>query len=328
MLAVMMGLVDGVQDFWESAEPNDKDAQITPGSRRTSLRFMDQGQKGFITADDLSALLKLVGTPFTEKELDFMMRSSDGNLRSHSKRVSYDVLMKLLPPICPTSVYKKGDAIYKKGDLDDNFFLIKCGEVDLRMVDMNKQRVFKTMHRGEHFGEVELLTPSSLVPRLNSAYCSSETCEVLSITDELFTYLREPGLLPSLRQTLEHKAQEKVDSFLRANIRMSLPTKSRTLLKGGVVWDQANKKDQVTIVDSGRLVVEYIDGSKREVGPDEYLILRTKNRSKKQNILRVVALEDSKVTDAIASLFFELLERHSMKAAKHHFKNQQDDQSM
>lgn len=70
--------------------------------------------QNYISAADLEETLSLLGEEFTEEELLDMITSSTGNPNIHGgdgeednvKGIQYHDFMKLVPPLCPSYVFK------------------------------------------------------------------------------------------------------------------------------------------------------------------------------------------------------------------------------
>ncbi|CAN0280172.1 unnamed protein product, partial [Hapterophycus canaliculatus] len=114
-----------------------------------------------------------------------MMQASTGHPEvEHAPRIVFEDFMKLVPPLCPSQVFKGGSTIYTEGEVDRNFYLINQGEVSLSVEGVtSKKRVggglwgrnaskgpekpggdddkfvveLHNLGRGSSFGEAELL---------------------------------------------------------------------------------------------------------------------------------------------------------------------------
>ena len=54
--------------------------------------------------------------------------------------------------------FRVGDAIIRQGDVGEHFFLVRKGEVDVRVADVEGERVVATLAGGRYFGERALIT--------------------------------------------------------------------------------------------------------------------------------------------------------------------------
>ncbi|CAN0417359.1 unnamed protein product [Pylaiella littoralis] len=170
LLAVMSGLA--------GSATYGSDPKSTVGSRTGALKWMDIGGKGYISADDLDRTLRLLGEHLDDREVLKMMQASTGQPEVDTLRIAYEDFLKLVPPLCPTLIFKGGSTIYAEGEVDRSFYLINQGEISLEVngtVPKKKGGLFGrcvtpaegekeeiTMRlgklgRGSSFGEAELL---------------------------------------------------------------------------------------------------------------------------------------------------------------------------
>jgi len=80
-----------------------------------------------------------------------------------------------------TRTYKPGDAIFEKGDEGFELFVIKQGEIELRLDD----RLLRSISAGDIFGEMALVDGS---PRSASAIAVTDV-EVVPVSEKQFVYL-------------------------------------------------------------------------------------------------------------------------------------------
>ena len=76
---------------------------------------------------------------------------------------------------------KKGEAIFREGDLGDTMFVVRNGIVDLQICG----RTVETLRRGDFMGEMALVDQE---PRSATALCTTD-CEIVPIDRERFQYL-------------------------------------------------------------------------------------------------------------------------------------------
>ncbi|CAN0111198.1 unnamed protein product, partial [Ectocarpus fasciculatus] len=110
LLAVMSGLA--------GPETYGHNPKSTVGSRTGALKWMDQDRhgrkKGYLSAADLDKALKMLGENLNDREILRMMQASTGHPGTeHAPRVMYEDFMKLVPPLCPSQVFK---VLYGEGD--------------------------------------------------------------------------------------------------------------------------------------------------------------------------------------------------------------------
>ncbi|CBN80221.1 calcium/calmodulin-dependent protein kinase IV [Ectocarpus siliculosus] len=187
LLAVMSGLA--------SPETYGHDPKSTVGSRTGALKWMDQDRrgrkKGYLSAADLDKALKMLGENLNDREILRMMQASTGHPGTeHAPRVMYEDFMKLVPPLCPSQVFKGGATIYTEGEIDRNFYLINQGEVLLEVEGVSAKKRgrlwgrstaqserdgedfvvnLETLKRGSSFGEAELLAAAEAEEGLAAA---------------------------------------------------------------------------------------------------------------------------------------------------------------
>lgn len=76
---------------------------------------------------------------------------------------------------------KKGETIFKEGDLGDTMFVVRSGTVELQICG----RLVETLQRGDFMGEMALVDQE---PRSATAFCATD-CQVVPIDRERFQYL-------------------------------------------------------------------------------------------------------------------------------------------
>lgn len=115
---------------------------------------------------------------------------------------------------------KKGEAIFKQGDLGDTMFVIRAGTVELQV----SGRTVETLHRGDFMGEMALVDSE---PRSATALCTTD-CEVVPIDRERFQYLVKETPFAALE--VMQKMAERLRRMNRANsviLRTIPPTAQR-----------------------------------------------------------------------------------------------------
>jgi CRP-like cAMP-binding protein len=83
-----------------------------------------------------------------------------------------------------TKIFNKGDYIFREGDDGDNFYMIEDGEVEClkitnSVVDGSNEVRVRDLARGEHFGELALLTPGGGGKRYLSVRVKSDKCNLM-----------------------------------------------------------------------------------------------------------------------------------------------------
>ena len=100
------------------------------GSREAACAVIDRDKKGFITADDVDRVANLLGEAVSDSEVRDMMAAMDGDPSTEAGRVPYDLLSRVIPPLCPPIPFGVGKKLYREGDLDPNFYLLTKGVVE------------------------------------------------------------------------------------------------------------------------------------------------------------------------------------------------------
>jgi putative ABC transport system ATP-binding protein len=54
--------------------------------------------------------------------------------------------------------FQRGDVLVRQGDMGEHFFLLRDGEVEVRVTDGQGERVVSTLDAGRYFGERSLIT--------------------------------------------------------------------------------------------------------------------------------------------------------------------------
>lgn len=132
------------------ATPHASEAFI--GSRTVACRMIDRGGKGYITADDLAHVMRLMGEDVdaSEEVVSEMMKAVDGDPSRESPRVTYEQMARLVPPLCPARKYKAGEELYKEGDLDPTFYLLRKGVVEFSVTTPGGKVPLQTQGPGKH----------------------------------------------------------------------------------------------------------------------------------------------------------------------------------
>ena len=92
-----------------------------------------------------------------------------------------------------TKVLRNGDYVFREGDIGDCFYMIEDGKVDcIKNVPLSgmmgknasEEQLVRSLHTGEHFGELALLTPDG--KRYLSVKVASEQCVLLFLDKKDF----------------------------------------------------------------------------------------------------------------------------------------------
>lgn len=149
--------------------------------------------------------------------------------------------------------YNKGDIIFHQGDVGTALFIVRKGEVSIRLSSPDGQEVILTLlSRGEAFGELSLLDGQ---PRSTDAVAREET-ELLSLNQEDFRrfLLERPQvplcLLEMLAGTVRRVTQMVHDSaFLDARARLArvivelARTQGQPVPEGGLLLPKRTQTD-------------------------------------------------------------------------------------
>ncbi|MCP3144867.1 Crp/Fnr family transcriptional regulator [Pyxidicoccus xibeiensis] len=129
-----------------------------------------------------------------------------------------------LSALLRTRRYAKGEVIFHQGDVGTALYIIRKGEVAIRLASPDgKEVILALLDRGDFFGELALLDGE---PRSTDAVAREET-DLLSIQREDFRYFLDArpkvalGLLATLSRMVRHVTQLVHDTtFLDARARL------------------------------------------------------------------------------------------------------------
>ena len=193
------------------------------GSRRAAVRMLDPANKGFVTEADLARVLAYLGEELSERELREMVVAGHGD--PHAKaatRVAHEQLVTLLPPLCPSKVFRRRELMYAEGEVDQTYYLLQKGEALLRFdcpADGRSsiQVALETLKGGDTFGEMEMMIEAdgTVLPRATSCECLSPRCEVIAIDEHLFSLLTDvfDTTHSALRAQAEARSKRLVDRW-------------------------------------------------------------------------------------------------------------------
>ena len=104
--------------------------------------------------------------------------------------------------------FKKGEVIFKEGDVGDAFYLIRSGSVKLTKRGRAREIVLKYFPAGQYFGEIALLNPED--SRRTATVIATIRTEVVLLKKDDFDLMlgRFPELKRTLRQTMERRLVE------------------------------------------------------------------------------------------------------------------------
>lgn len=234
------------------------------GSRRAAVRMLDPANKGYVTEADLARVLGFLGEELSERELHEMVVAGHGD--PHAKvasRVAHEQLVTLLPPLCPSKVFRRRELMYAEGEVDQTYYLLQKGEALLRFDcpadgrGSSIQAALETLKGGDTFGEMEMMIQAdgTVLPRATSCECLSPRCEVIAIDDHLFSLLTDvfDSTHSALRAQAEARCKRLVDRWAE-NQTAAKPQKHRRYEQ---LW-AAERRDphKLFLVKDGFLEVE------------------------------------------------------------------------
>lgn len=117
----------------ESSANEEKKRRPPPypiGSREAACGMIDRGSKGYITAGDIERVTRMVGEHVSTMELREMMKAMDGDPSTESRRVPYEHMVRVIPPLCPPHPIAVGKKLYREGEMDATFYLLTQGVVE------------------------------------------------------------------------------------------------------------------------------------------------------------------------------------------------------
>lgn len=307
------------------------------GSRTVACRLIDRDGKGYIDAEDITAVMQAMGENLPRKEVDEMLKAVAGdplNEENEEPKISYAQLSKLVPPLCPARVYKPGEVIYQEGEKDDTFYLIKKGSVEFSLQTPAGEKTLQGLTAGDSFGEVELVAvPGRVLPRVCTCRCkatSSERCELLAVMLDMFS------LLTDVFSTVE--------SRITAQVHLRLQQLGGEILRRGFASPQVmlNKDDRawgpgckgagcimsgcVVVVKEGSIAATWASNENQEVkrrvlGPGEHCFCGDLGLGigEGKGAVTVDGLEDNTEVMVIpAAIFRDFLTKSNMEALRAH----------
>ncbi len=132
---------------------------------------------------------------------------------SHWELQSIGQLMRL-------TEYKKGETVYHEGGEGDAFYVVVSGRFEAYVSALEKKKVLAYLRRGDHFGEMSLLT--------NMPHSAS----VRALSDCLTLVLRKEDF----KKTIEHNATVSLELSRRLSARLKGgDPRSRTMLRSDIL---------------------------------------------------------------------------------------------
>ena len=281
------------------------------GSRRAAIHVMDQDNKGYVDANDLYRVSTGLGEDLEGRDILEMLKSATGDPYSKATTITNTQLLNLLPPLCPSKVFKRGEALYKEGDIDGTFYLMQKGEALIRSYttgkndDENKYPFSSLTHRtsptklpvevvrsGMTFGELELLmnTDGTMAPRTTSCECLTSRCEVIAVEDYLFSLLTDvyTNVNTKLRNQAEERARRIIDTWMNGIATGNGGGSRQVYNRNQTIWDRETSSQHILInVRSGFVETEWIvvdpgkepEIIKKRYGPGTYLWTKPNKRN-------------------------------------------------
>lgn len=128
------------------------------------------------------------------------------------KSLKSEELMEL-SKIITHRTYKKGEAVYIAGELNDNLFIVRKGKVKITYVSgEGREQIVRIIQEGDFFGELSLFRNSPLPSNAEAL----EMTEVCILEGRLFKQILEKS--PSLVFNLFHQLSERLE---RAELTLS-----------------------------------------------------------------------------------------------------------
>jgi len=159
--------------------------------------------------------------------------------------------------------YPNGKAVFRQGDEADALFVVRRGEVQLVEEDAatGQERIMKTLHRGESFGELALMMGSDRSATARAANDSELFVVDRSTFDRLLHDMAEvPDFVPSLQQLAELRAMPPFAHLESAQLHELLEHgRWVTLSPGDVLMEQGAVGDDFYAIASGRVSI-VVDG--------------------------------------------------------------------
>jgi len=344
LLAVMAGLANPFEEERVAPEKipqrrvsgslRGRDSPAVPaeflGSRRAAIRILDPDNKGFMTITDVTTALESLGEDVSELEVFEMLKSGDGDPNANNQTITHQQLYKLLPPLCPSKIYRRGELLYSEGDVDNTFYLLQKGEVLLRASSMQagvrRDTPVAALQMGDSFGEIEMLLSrdGNVAPRAMACECLSPRCEVIAIEDFLFSLLTDVygNVNTRLRKKAEHRCRKLVYNWAEGQqLGVRRGFKARN-----TIWslDQVRKEGhKLIMIKKGFVEVEYRDsrakkGVVKRYGPGSYLFTKDrmygKELAREERCHKVRTLTDVEVMDVAESKYNDFVRNQRKQA--------------
>ena len=171
--------------------------------------------------------------------------------------------------------YPKGRAVFRQGDAADAFYVVRKGEIQIVEEDEStgQERVMKTLHRGESFGELALLMQTA---RSATARATGES-ELFQVDRSTFGRLLAnmtdvPEFVPSLQQLGELGAMPAFSHLDSAQLNELVEHGEWVNLSPGeVLMQQGEVGDDFFAIAAGKVSV-VVDGERVDTaGAGEYV---------------------------------------------------------
>ena len=115
--------------------------------------------------------------------------------------------LRLITPDIEHATYAKGQPILMKGEVTNNFYIIKKGKVTVVLKPKKGETTQLELSVGEFFGEISMLESTAVTASVKS---SEDDTEVLTIPHDSFQKLLE--MQPLLKQALLQKVASRKGS--------------------------------------------------------------------------------------------------------------------
>jgi CRP-like cAMP-binding protein/Zn-dependent protease len=155
--------------------------------------------------------------------------------------------------------YSKGKAVFRQGDEADAFYVVRKGEVQIveENPETGEARVLKTLHRGESFGELALLTEADRSATARASRDSELFVVDLATFDRLLADMASvPEFEPTLHQLAELRQLPSFAHLESAQLRELLDYGEWvTMPAGQVLMEQDAVGDDFYAISSGQVSI-------------------------------------------------------------------------
>jgi len=234
-----------------SAVERAHDSDASTNLMKKAFDIFDKEDKGFITSDDLSRVVKeRTGKVVSARDTRAYIDKKHGDKASRHGDKSDGLSLSSFGGLFNGIYHKhfpRGHVIFNAGDKGDAMYFLNSGKVEIQT---RKGQLVAILRSGDFFGEGSLLSESNT--RFTSARCATpvDVIEIKRVDFDRYT-----ASSASVKQELRLKWKARNLDYAKNMIRLQTNVKERIYRKGEIVYREGARGKSMYQVSSGELEV-------------------------------------------------------------------------